>query len=340
MISKGFVKYLVTRLVFLFITYIVSLTIVFILLRLVPTNPIDRLITQLMQTNPNITPEQLRQYMKTYYELFGLDKPLWMQYLIYLANAFRGELGTSYIYVGRRVIDMIMSALPWTLFLVVPSTLAAWIVGNTIGAYAGYKRGSLFEKTVLTLSLILSQTPYYWLAMILLYIFAFQLKIFPPGQAYPPTMVPRPTPEFILAVLHHYALPFLSIFIAALGGWAIGMRVLTIYELGADYIMFAEALGTRERTLFRYVFRNSLLPQVTGLALQLGTAVGGALLTEIVFSYPGMGYLLNRGIVQTDYPVVQGVFVILIATLFAANFLVDFVYALIDPRIRLGGEKV
>jgi peptide/nickel transport system permease protein len=278
--------------------------------------------------------------MKTYYELFGLDKPLWMQYLIYLANAFRGELGTSYIYIGRRVIDMIMSALPWTLFLVVPSTLAAWFVGNTIGAYAGYKRGSLFEKTVLIISLILSQTPYYWLAMILLYIFAFQLKIFPPGQAYPPTMVPSFTPQFILAVLHHYALPFLSIFIAALGGWAIGMRVLTIYELGADYTMFAEALGTRERTLFRYVFRNSLLPQVTGLALQLGAAVGGALLTEIVFSYPGMGYLLNRAIVQTDYPVVQGVFVILIATLFIANFLVDFIYALIDPRIRLGGEKV
>jgi peptide/nickel transport system permease protein len=340
MISKGLVKYLTTRLAFLFVTYIVSLTIIFILLRLVPTNPIDRLIAQLMQTNPNITPEEIRQCMKTYYELFGLDKPLWMQYLTYLANAFRGELGTSYIYVGRRVIDMIMFALPWTLFLVVPSTLVAWFVGNAIGAYAGYKRGSLFEKTVLIVSLILSQTPYYWLAMMLLYLFAFQLKIFPPGQAYPPTMVPKLTPEFILAVLHHYALPFLSIIIVALGGWAIGMRVLTIYELGADYIMFAEALGTKERTLFRYVFRNSLLPQVTGLALQLGTAVGGALLTEIVFSYPGMGYLLNRAIVQTDYPVVQGVFIILIATLFIANFLVDFIYALIDPRIRLGGEKV
>ena len=340
MVSKGFVKYLVARFAFLFVTYIVSLTIIFILLRLVPTNPIDRLITQLIQTNPNITPEQIKQYMKAYYELFGLDKPLWMQYITYLSNAFRGELGTSYIYVGKKVVDLIMSALPWTLFLVVPSTLAAWFVGNAIGAYAGYKRGSLFEKTVLIASLILSQTPYYWLAMIFLYIFAFQLRLFPSGQAYPPTMVPRFTPEFILAVLHHYALPFLSIFIAALGGWAIGMRVLTIYELGADYIVFAEALGTRERTLFKYAFRNSLLPQVTGLALQLGTAVGGALLTEIVFSYPGMGYMLNRAIVQTDYPVVQGVFVILIATLFVANFLVDFVYALIDPRIRLGGEKV
>jgi len=153
-------------------------------------------------------------------------------------------------------------------------------------------------------------------------------------------MVHSLTPQFMLAVLYHYALPFLSIFIAGLGGWAIGMRVLTIYELGADYIMFAEALGTREKTLFRYVFRNSLLLQVTGLALQLGTAVGGALPTEIVFSYPGMDYLLNKAIRQTDYSVVQGVFVILIATLFAANFLVDFVYALIDPRIRLGGEKV
>uniref|UniRef100_A0A7J2U3L8 ABC transporter permease n=1 Tax=Ignisphaera aggregans TaxID=334771 RepID=A0A7J2U3L8_9CREN len=340
MIPKSLLKYLVLRLTFLFVTYIVALTIIFILLRLVPTNPVDRLITQLLQFNPNMTPEQIREYMKAYYELFGLDKPLWMQYLTYLFKAFTGDLGYSYINVGRKVSDIIMSALPWTLFLVVPATLAAWFVGNAIGAYAGYKRGSLFEKTVLTLSLVLSQTPYYWLAMLLLYAFAYRLNVFPPGQAYPPTMVPNLSLQFILAVLYHYILPFLSIFIAGLGGWAIGMRVLTIYELGSDHIQFAEALGAKESVLFKYMFRNSMIPQVTGLALSLGGAVGGALLTEIVFSYPGMGYILNRAIIQTDYPVVQGVFVILIATLFIANFVVDFVYALIDPRIRIGGEKI
>jgi peptide/nickel transport system permease protein len=339
MISKSLAKYLGFRLAFLLVTYIVALSIVFILLRLVPTNPVDRLITQLLQFNPNITPEQLRERMKAYYALFELDKPLWMQYITYLSKAFRGDLGFSYTNVGMKVSDIIMSALPWTLFLVVPATLAAWFVGNSIGAYAGYKRGSLFEKTLLTVSLILSQTPYYWFAMLLLFAFAYRLKIFPPGQAYPPTMLPSLTPQFIQAVLYHYILPFLSIFVASLGGWAIGMRVLTIYELGSDHILFTEALGTKDSIVFRYVFRNSMIPQVTGLALSLGGAVGGALLTEIVFSYPGMGYVLNRAITQTDYPVVQGVFVILIATLFLANFLVDFVYALIDPRIRIGGEK-
>ncbi|MEM3944815.1 MAG: ABC transporter permease, partial [Thermofilaceae archaeon] len=160
--------------------------------------------------------------------------------------------------------------------------------------------------------------------------------IFPIAGAYPSGMVPTLSAEFIRGYLYHYILPFLTIVIAAIGGWAIGMRVLVIYEIRSDYVEFADALGASDRKLLRYVFRNSMLPQVTGLALNLGTILGGSLLTELVFNYRGTGYLIFRALTRLDYPLIQGTFVVLFSTLILANFLVDLVYALIDPRIRTG----
>jgi len=149
-------------------------------------------------------------------------------------------------------------------------------------------------------------------------------------------MVPTLSPEFIRGYLYHYILPFLTIVIAAIGGWAIGMRVLVIYEIRSDYVEFADALGASEKKLLQYVFRNSMLPQVTGLALNLGTILGGSLLTELVFNYRGTGYLIFRALTRLDYPLIQGTFVVLFSTLILANFLVDLVYAFIDPRIKTG----
>jgi len=137
-------------------------------------------------------------------------------------------------------------------------------------------------------------------------------------------------------MLHHYVLPFLSIVMGAIGGWAIGMRAMVIYELGADYVTYADSLGLPDSKILRYVFRNSMLPQVTGLALNLGLMLGGALITELVFSYPGTGFLLFRALTTLDYPMIQGTFILLISTLLVANFIVDLVYAYIDPRIRTG----
>jgi peptide/nickel transport system permease protein len=168
------------------------------------------------------------------------------------------------------------------------------------------------------------------------YVFGLTFRIFPMNGAYGLLMSPSLTLPFITDMLWHYALPFSSIVIGAIGGWAIGMRSMVIYELGADYVSYADSLGLPDRKVLGYVFKNSMLPQITGLALNLGTVLGGALITELVFSYPGTGYLVFTSLTSMDYPMIQGVFILLISTLLVANFIVDLVYAYIDPRIRTG----
>jgi len=332
------IKYLSTRIAFLLAAYFTAITVVFILPRLIPGNPLAVLLTQLFQ-QAQASPEQIREVYRALMNEFGVGKPLHEQYLDFLSRMFRGDLGTSISLYPKKVVELILPSLPWTLGLLVPATIVAWIVGNTLGAVAGYRRGSYFEKGVLTVSLVISQMPYYWLAMLLLYFFSVRLGLFPSGGGYSYGLVPSLTLSFIVDALWHYALPFLSIVIASIGGWAIGMRVLVIYELRSDYMVFSENLGVRDSKLFMYAFRNSMLPQVTGLALSLGTVLGGQLITETVFSYPGIGYLLFRALSTLDYPLIQGIFVLLVATLFIANFIVDFIYAIIDPRIRLGASQ-
>jgi peptide/nickel transport system permease protein len=174
--------------------------------------------------------------------------------------------------------------------------------------------------------------------MIFIFLFGVKLGWLPVQGAYSQGTIPNLSWSFFVDVLKHYIMPFASIVVSAMGGWAIGMRLMVIYELGSDYAMFSEYLGMKDKRIFKYVFRNSLLPQITGLALSLGGVLGGALITEIVFNYPGTGYLLFRALTTLDYPLIQGIFVILIASIYLANFIVDFLYALIDPRIRLGQE--
>jgi len=335
--SSRVLRFLGIRLAFLIATYIVAITIVFILPRTIPGNPLALLLTQIFQ-QAQANPEAIREVYRALMNEFSVGKPLWEQYLDFLARTFRGDLGTSIAFYPRKVVDLIMPSVGWTLGLLVPATLVAWAIGNYMGAIAGYRRGTAFEKSVVGVSFIISQIPYYWLAMLLTYIFSIRLGIFPSGGGYSVGLEPSLTISFIADVLWHYALPFLSIVLVSLGGWAIGMRVLTIYELRSDYMIFSEALGVSDKMLFRYAFRNSLLPQVTGLALSLGGVLGGQLITETVFSYPGTGYIIFRGLSTLDYPLIQGAFVILIASLYIANFLVDFIYAVIDPRIRVGGE--
>ncbi|MEM4003973.1 MAG: ABC transporter permease [Ignisphaera sp.] len=334
-----FIWFLLRRLCFLIATYFIALTIVFILPRAIPGNPLASLLTQLFQ-QAQTNPETIKEVYKKLMEEFGIGKPWWEQYVEFISRAFRGDLGTSINFYPRKVVELIASALPWTLALLIPATLVAWVVGNALGALAGYKRGTLFEKTVVIISLILSQTPYYWLAMVLLFIFSVKLNIFPYAGAFSQGIIPSLSLEFVLDVLWHYALPFLSIVLVNVGSWIVSMRLLIISELESDYVHFAEIIGTKNSKILKYATRNALLPQVTGLALALGSTLSGALITEVVFTYPGMGYILFKALSTLDYPLIQGIFVLLIATLYIANFVVDFIYVLIDPRIRLVGETV
>jgi len=335
---KPFLKYVSRKFIFLLITYFIAITIVFILPRAIPGNPLATLLRQIFQQG-QANPELIRSVHKTLMNEFGLGKPWYEQYIDFILRAFKGDLGTSISSYPKKTLDLIIPVMPWTLMLLIPSIITAWIIGNTLGAVAGYRRGSFTDKFTLNFSLVVSQIPYYWLGMLLIFTLSVKLHIFPGQGGYSQGTIPTFTLKFILDMLYHYILPFLSIVISALGGWAIGTRVLVIYELDADYVNFGELLGLKEKTVFRYIFRNSILPQVTGLALSLGSSLGGALITEIIFNYPGTGYLLFRALSTLDYPLIQGIFIILIGSIYLANFLVDFIYAIIDPRIRLGQSE-
>lgn len=328
-------RFILRRAGFIALTFIVFMLIIFILPRAIPGNPLSTLLSQLFQ-QAQANPELIKAVYKRLMEEFGVGKPIHLQFVEFLSRTFRGDLGTSIAFYPRKVAELVFAYLPWTLGLLIPATLTSWIIGNFLGALAGCKRKTAVDNAMLPVFLTLSQTPYYWLAMILLYILAVNLGIFPIGGAYSSGRIPSFTVEFIADMLSHYVLPYLSIVLSAMGGWAIGMRVMVIYELGADYVNYADSLGLPDGKLLRYVFKNSMLPQITGLALNFGSILGGSLITELVFSYPGTGYLLFRAINTLDYPLIQGVFILLISTLLLANLIVDFVYAYIDPRVRTG----
>jgi len=333
--KRPIVKFLIRRLLFLVATFFSSLVIIFALPRAIPGNPLATMLQQIFQT-AQVSPELVTAVQKRLMEEFGLGKPIHVQFIEFITRTLRGDLGTSYSLYPRKVSELVFAYLPWTLGLLIPATIFSWIVGNMLGAIAGYRRGGKIDNIVLPISIILSQTPYYWLAMILLYIFGVKLGWFPLSGAYTPGKTPSLTLDFIVDFLHHYILPFMSIALSAIGGWAIGMRVLVIYELRSDYVDYADSLGLSDSKLLRYVFKNSILPQITGLAINLGTALGGSLITELVFNYPGTGFLIFTALTRLDYPLIQGTFTILISTLVIANFLVDLVYAFIDPRVRTG----
>jgi peptide/nickel transport system permease protein len=227
-----------------------------------------------------------------------------------------------------------VSAVPYDIFLLLPAILLSWIAGNKFGAFAA--RTKWLDNTVLPLGYILTATPYMWLGILLAWVFGLVLGIFPISGAYSYAMAPHFSWIFIWSALRHWFLPFASLFLVMFGGWAIGMRNMIIYELEADYSHYLEALGAPRKLVRKYAFRNAILPQITGLALQLGVIVAGALVTEIVFSYPGIGYLILAAIQNQDYFLIQGCFLFIIVGVLLANFAIDIIYVIVDPRTRIG----
>jgi peptide/nickel transport system permease protein len=284
--------------------------------------------------------EQLRRVYEAYTAEFGLDKPLWEQFVLYLQNLAHGDFGVSFTLYPTPVRDLIGDALPWTIALQLPAILIGWILGNVLGAVAGYK-GGYVDRGAFLGSLFVSSMPYYCVAILLLYGVAVAWELLPPSGGYSFGTTPSLSPEFISDALEHYWLPFLSLVLVFIGGQAVGMRSMVIYELNSDYVNYSRGLGLRDRQIIRQIFRNGMLPQVTGLALSIGTLVGGALITEIVFSYPGLGTLLFGAIRQNDYPVFFGIALMITVAVLLANYLVDIAYGFIDPRIRAAsrGER-
>ncbi|HIC94764.1 MAG TPA: ABC transporter permease [Anaerolineae bacterium] len=329
----AYLRYLLERFVIFMVTIIISVTIVFFVPRLVPGDPLGAVFTKLAAIGGSLNaPELVEEYKR----LFGLDKSLWEQYVSFLRELARGNLGYSISSFPSQVSDLLRSALPWTIGLLTLTTLISWILGSLIGAVVGWKgRKSRLCQALVPAALVLYTIPYYILAIVLVFLFAFYWPIFPLSGAYSVGSRPELTLDFALDVLRHAALPALSIVLVSLGWWFLSMRSLITTLKGEDYILQAEAKGLSERRiLWSYAFRNALLPQTTGLAISLGRIVGGALITEVIFAYPGVGWLIYNSIKSLDFPVIQGSVLLIIFSVALANFIIDIAYPLIDPRIR------
>jgi peptide/nickel transport system permease protein len=340
-ISSPFFSFLAKKVAFYIATYFVALSIIFAVVRLMPGNPILQLVARLVGGRARGPVFGVDKLYLMFLQEFGLDRPMHEQFLVYMQNMFTFNFGISITYYPWTVADVIRGALPWSFILLLPSMLVGFIVGNRLGAIAAHKKGAT-DNIVFNMSLFLSNMPYYCLALILLYIFAFIWPVFPIGGGYSfGTAGFSLTPEWIVGYLLHYTLPFLSLTVINIGGQAIGMRLMMIYELNSDYYFYSKQLGLSERKLVDYAYRNAVLPQITGLALAFGSIFGGALVTEIVFSYPGIGLTLYNAILREDYPLIQGCFAMITLTTLVANFVMDLFYLVIDPRIRAtyAGEK-
>ena len=322
-------RYFGRKLLVYILTFFLAVTIDWLIPRFMPGDPIQVMLARAG------TRAEAAQAMYTYYtQAFGLDLPVWQQYLNFWNALFHGDLGTSVLVFPQPVARVILSAVPYDLLLLLPSILLSWLAGNAFGAFAA--RSKWLDNTVSPIGYILTATPYMWLGILLAWALGIVAGIFPISGAYSYALRPNLSWVFIGSLLRHWFLPFASLFLVGFGGWAIGMRNMIIYELEADYSHYLEALGAPRRLVRRYAFRNAMLPQLTGLALQLGVVVAGALSTEIVFSYPGIGYLLLGAIQNKDYFLIQGCFLFIIIGVLLANFAIDIVYVLVDPRTRTG----
>lgn len=304
----------------------------FLIPRLLPGNPVDTLLGKLSQQGP-VSPG-LRKSLNA---LFGTNanENLWQQYVGYLNGLVHGNFGVSVTYFPTPVIDVIGQAIPWTLGLVGLSTVIAAVLGIALGAVAGWKRGTWVDSLIPSTT-ILQSVPYFWLALILVYFLASMLGWFPLSGGYDVNSVsPGFTGGFFSSVLRFGTLPALTIVISSIGGWLLGMRNMMVSTLSDDYVATAEAKGLSPlRVMITYAARNAVLPSITGFAISLGFVVAGSLVTEKVFSYPGIGNALLDAVSNNDYALMQGLFLVITVAVLAANLIVDIFYGFIDPRTR------
>ncbi len=328
---KAYRKYFLKKLGWFAITFVFAFVLNFTLPRLMPGDPVAAIVARLAQGLSDASGVQA--IYQQYSELFGTNKPMYEQFFIYIGNVLRGDFGFSFSQYPRTVADTLKSSILWTIGLQFPAIIVGWIIGNVLGALAAYLKGG-FDKVLMPLSIFASNFPAYGMAVIFMVIFGVALEWFPTSGGYGFDLIPEFSWNFIKSVITHYQLPFWSIVVIAIGGQAIGMRSMAIYELNADYVKFARFMGIKDRKIIGYVFRNAMLPQVTGLALSIGTMFGGALITEIVFSYPGLGYTLLNGVMGQDYPLISASTLLITLMVLLANFTIEILYGIIDPRIK------
>lgn len=322
-------RYLGRKVLFYGVALWAALTLNFILPRLMPGNPAEIMLSRF---KGRVNPKAINAFMVA----FGLNEhhTLWQQYGSYLVQLVHGNLGISITYYPEPVVQVLEQAVPWTLLLIGLATIISFIIGTLAGILAAWHHGGAFDSVAPGIFTFTSSFPYFWFALIMLYFLAYEAGWFPIGSAYTGTHA-----NFGLAnwpdLLYHTALPALTIVVTSIGGWLLSMRNNMITTMGQDYIHMARAKGLpRRRIMYQYAARNAILPNMTGFALSLGFIVSGALLTEIVFSYPGLGYTLLQAVQNEDYPLLQGTLLLIAVAVLLANFIVDLLYVRLDPRVR------
>jgi peptide/nickel transport system permease protein len=335
--NKSFGKYLLGRLGQTVMVIFIGITITFIIPRLAPTNPVEQKINQMMVSGANIHPEAIKQFREAMNDLYGLKGTLLEQYIAFWGRLAKGDLGPSIFSFPLPASQIIMKSMPWTIGLLLSTSIISWLLGNLLGGLAGYQSGRRWTRWAELAANSIRPIPYYIFAFILLILFCFVWPLFPTLGAYDRGMDEEwLNPAFLLSVLHHTFLPALSLVLTGLGGWLLGMRALVSNIVSEDYVQYAEVAGVKKKTiLYQYVMRNAMLPQITGLGLSLGGIFSGALITEYVFGIPGMGQLSYRAIIGFDYSLIMGVSIFSIVGVSIAVLIVDLLYPIFDPRVRL-----
>jgi peptide/nickel transport system permease protein len=321
--------FLLRRLAFYLAAFIAAATINFFLPRVMPGDPIKMMFAS---AGSELSLENLNALKLT----FGfIDAPLGEQYVAYLRSVFTGDLGRSIKYFPLPVADLLGRALIWTIGLVGSATIVSFTLGTFLGVMAAWRRGTLFDTIVSLSAIFSSSVPAVVVSLITLFVFGYTLGWFPNGYAADPMLDPALGWDYISSVVYHGTLPMLTLVIVLTGGFAVTMRNNMINLLGNDYIVMGRAKGLSDnRVMLLYAARNALLPTVSALAIAVGTVLGGSLVTEVVFNYPGLGSMLYQAILARDYPVIQGQLLIMTAAMLVSNFVVDLSYVLLDPRLK------
>jgi peptide/nickel transport system permease protein len=326
------VSYLFKRVAFYLFTAWAAITLNFFIPRMIPGDPVQSLITR---SRGQMTTESVQSL----YVLFGLDPDasLVTEYFKYWGQLLRSDLGMSFTFFPTPVSEVIGQSLPWTLALVGITTVIGFLIGTALGTLAGWRRGSWIDA-VIPVTTFLSSIPYFWLGLIAIALLTGPDSFFPAGGGFDTGLVPAWDWAFIGSAVQHSLLPAITILISSMAGWILSMRNMMVTVAAEDYVTVAHAKGLPERrVMVGYAARNALLPNVSGFALSLGFIVGGTLLVEIVFSYPGLGFLLFQAVGTKDYPLMQGIFLIITLSVLLANFVADLAYMLLDPRTRKEG---
>jgi peptide/nickel transport system permease protein len=322
-------RFLLQRVAFYLFTAWAAITLNFFIPRMIPGDPVSSLISRYQGRLSTDAIQSLKV-------LFGLDKnqSVWGQYVDYWKQLFHADLGVSFTFFPAPVSEVIGNSLPWTLGLVGITTIISFLLGTALGVVAGWRRGSWIDG-LLPATTFLSSIPYFWLGLVAIALLAGPGSFFPSSGGYEPGLVPAFDRYFIPSAVQHSLLPAATILISSMSGWILGMRNMMVTVSAEDYITVAHAKGLSERrVMLSYAARNALLPSVSGFALALGFIVGGTLLVEIVFSYPGLGYQLFQAVGAKDYPLMQGIFLVITISVLVANLLADVAYLLLDPRTR------